>query len=239
MTIERPWVSSGPFFSLETRNGNPRFGRVIFCQRLADDARNSLTTPTSVPAEYAAEVRPRTADRPCALSACRGAYFGHCSAACYSAQHAPRWQRIKVSFLVHLGFQGFRCLEGDNPAGGDRRRDARLRIAPGALALLANGELAKTMKAHVFAGDERGDDFFEDGFDQCFGLTAREARASRIDGASDFPLRQSPSRPILRSRRSVGDGFRNPRCRGDRGSLGGWPAASFIQNLHGGCLSCP
>jgi len=38
------------------------------------------------------------------------------------------------------------------------------------LALLANDQLAETTKAHVFPGDQRGNDFFEDGIDQLFAV---------------------------------------------------------------------
>ena len=111
---------------------------------------------------------------------------------------ARRAARRAHSFRSDFRLQSFRPSEGDDPAGGDRRHDSRLRIASRALALLANGEVAETAKFHVVTGDERGDDFFEHGVNQFLGLTARNARTSGIDRARDFLLGQRRARQIVR-----------------------------------------
>ncbi len=75
-----------------------------------------------------------------AVDGCRARRFEHfhvgrgenrpirdnCVAACASASD---------SFRAHFRLQFFRSFEGDNPAGGDRRLDSRLWIAPRALAI--------------------------------------------------------------------------------------------------------
>ena len=91
------------------------------------------------------------------------------------------------------------------------------------------------MKAHVFASDERGGDFFEEGFVQFFGLTAREARARRIDGLSDFSLASlAPDAPKSTERRRC---LSEPAMPKGSGALGRLAAASFVENLRGSCLS--
>jgi hypothetical protein len=142
---------------------------------------------------------------------------------------------VVTSFaMASLGFGAFWAYGYLRPVEGSVAAALILCAAPGALALLADGEIAETAKLHVFPGNERGDDFFEDRTNQFFDLTARDARTSGIDGMRDFPLGQRTSRLIPRSRRSVGNGFRRRRSRAHFRFLVFRSAASFVENLHGG-----
>ena len=145
----------------------------------------------------------------------------NCVAACASAS---------IHSAPTSAFSLFRSFEGDNPAGGDRHRDSRLRIAPRALALLGNGEVAETAKLHVVPGDKRGL-ICSDGVNQFLRLTARNTRTSGIDRARDFLLGQRRSRQFARSRRSVGVGFRRRRFRARFISLPFRSAARFVEEL--------
>src|SRR6185503_16718575 len=72
-------------------------------------------------------------------------------------------------FLDH-GLQLLAGMEGDHAAGADRNLLAGLRVAAGALRLVAQLEVAEAGELDAFAALERPSDLLEEGLDHVLGL---------------------------------------------------------------------
>jgi hypothetical protein len=105
--------------------------------------------------------------------------------------------------LVQGLLENLACLEGEHAPFGDLDWLPSLRIAPRALALVSQDEVAKSAHLYLLAPSERLFDHLEDEVYEFSGLFSREAANLAIEGLDDLRFGHERRSPPKRSEQRV------------------------------------